>query len=55
VYGSLTDHFMRLAFQAAQRDHPELLGALTRDQRAGNQMSEMLRIDRERRVAELRQ
>jgi hypothetical protein len=54
VYGSLTDHFMRLAFQAAQRDHPELLGALTRDQRAGNQMSEMLRIDRERRVAELR-
>ena len=55
VYGSLTDHFMRLAFQAAQRDHLELLGALTRDQRAGNQMSEMLRIDRERRVAELRQ
>ena len=55
VYGSLTDHFMRLAFQAAQRDHLELLGALTRDQRAGNQMSEMLRIDRERHVAELRQ
>jgi len=54
VYGSLTDHFMRLAYRDAQRDHPELLGALTRDQRAGNQMSEMLRIDRERRVAELR-
>lgn len=55
MYGSLTDHFMRMAFQAAQRDHPELLGALTGDQRAGNQMSEMRRIDRERRVAELRQ
>lgn len=52
---SLTDYFLRLAFQAAQRDHPELLGALTRDRKAGVEMSEMLRIDRERRAAELRQ
>lgn len=51
---SLTDHFMRLAFRDAQRDHPELLGALTRDQKASNPMSQMSRIDRERRVAELR-
>jgi hypothetical protein len=51
---SLTDHFMRLAFPDAQRDHPELLGALTRDQKASNLMSQMSRIDRERRVAELR-
>jgi hypothetical protein len=55
MYGSLTDHFIRLTSRDALRDHPELLGALTRDQKAGFPMSQMSRIDRERRVQELRQ